>query len=160
MYKETWRAPRTASLPLSIQTVSCPRTQKQPHFLSAEGLEAHVIHAALQRTICAPLSPSYFESLLSSVYWIFLNVSAYRLVVFRTLCFQFQFFFSLMYRSLSFPHAHTRPWLYKAIYLASAVCAMGLFGGEKPDTVLSIAIATAAIRYSSRVPEQVEIKSW
>lgn len=37
---------------------------------------------------------------------------------------------------------------------------MGLFGAQKPDTVLSIAIATAASQYSSKVPEQVELKSW
>lgn len=64
------------------------------------------------------------------------------------------------YCPLSFHQAHTCPWLYKAIYLVSVACAMGLFGGKKPDTVLSVTIATAAIQYSSEVPEQVEIKSW
>lgn len=52
------------------------------------------------------------------------------------------------------------PWLYKAMYLVSLACATGLFGGKKPVTVLSITVATAAIRYSSEAPEQVEIKSW
>lgn len=46
------------------------------------------------------------------------------------------------------------------MYLVSVACSTGLFGGKKPDTVLSITIATAAIQHSSRVPEQVEIKGW
>lgn len=61
---------------------------------------------------------------------------------------------------LSSHQAHTCPWLSKAIYLVSEACAMGLFGAQKPDTVLSIAIATAASQYSSKGPEQVELKSW
>lgn len=61
---------------------------------------------------------------------------------------------------LSSHQAHTCPRLSKAIYLVSEACAMGLFGAQKPDTVLSIAIATAASQYSSKGPEQVELKSW
>lgn len=75
-------------------------------------------------------------------------MSAYRLVVFRT-CVSNSNFLKKCIAPLSFHQAHTCPWLYKAMYLVSVACATGLFGGKKPDTVLSITTATAAIQHSS-----------
>lgn len=145
--------------PCAWNIISYPHTQKRLLPLSAEGLETQMIHGALQRAIWAPSPfPSYFKSLLSSLHWFFFKLSAYSLFALELYVSSFNRFFLLP------PSAFTKlthaPWLYKAIYLVSVACAMGLFGGKKPDTVLSVTIATAAIQYSSEVPEQVEIKSW
>lgn len=107
-------------------------------------------------------SPPLFPVISKACYHLYIDfffkLSAYSLFALELYVSSFNRFFLLP------PSAFTKlthaPWLYKAIYLVSVACAMGLFGGQKPDTVLSVTIATAAIQYSSEVPEQVEIKSW
>lgn len=150
------RGQRALPCPLSI--ISYPHTQKQLLFPSTEGLEAQMIYAALQRAICCPPFPVISKSCYRLyIDFFFLNCRPIVLLPWN-LTFPILTVFTIA--PLSSHQAHTCPWLSKAIYLVSEACAMGLFGAQKPDTVLSIAIATAASQYSSKGPEQVELKSW
>lgn len=146
------------ALPCPLSVISYPHTRKQLLSPTTEGLEAQMIYAALQRAICCPSSPSYFKKSCYHLYIdFFLNCRPIVLLPWNVI---FPILTIFTIAPLSSHLAHTCPWLSKAIYLVSEACAMGLFGAQQPDTVLSIATATVASQYSSKVPEQVELKSW
>lgn len=158
-YKEKSRAPRTASFALSAQHYllsTYPETTSFPLYWRSGS--PNDLCSPTKSNLLPPL-PSYFKILLSSLHWFFFFLNCRPIVLLPwNLTFQILTVFTIA--PLSSHQAHTCPWLSKAIYLVSEACAMGLFGAQKPDTVLSIAIATAVSQYSSKGPEQVELKSW
>lgn len=92
-----------------------------------------MIYAALQGTTWSHF-PRLFQE--PAVFVFFIVLSVYSLVCLWN-C-RFPILVILSHDSPNLLQNPTCPWLTKAIYLVSAAGAMGLFGGEKPDTVLSV----------------------
>lgn len=157
-HKEKSRAPRTASFALSAQHYllsTYPETTAFPLYWRSGS--PNDLCSPTKSNLLPPLFPVISKSCYRLYIDFFLNCRPIVLLPWN-LTFPILTVFTIA--PLSSHQAHTCPWLSKAIYLVSEACAMGLFGAQKPDTVLSIAIATAASQYSSKVPEQVELKSW
>lgn len=72
---------RQSACPCPLSIISYPHTQKRLLSPTTEGLEAQMIHAALQRAICCPPSPSYFKNpVIVFTLIFFLKLPAYSLV--------------------------------------------------------------------------------